>query len=192
MEYYIFGNEEKEDQIRAAFEGKGYSDDYWNFSTGLYYTMDGSIHNTSIGSIPYTLIMRLKEHGEYVELKLPIKPKFRVGEKIHRLGGYDIYNVCSIDEETQEYGVVLDGTYNRVKLSFEDQDKWSVFVETEPKYEVGQLVVLEDSLIGMVSDIQQEITTKIWLYKIGTFNRWFEEGQLSAVPLEKISKILGK
>lgn len=192
MEYYICGNEEKADQIRAAFEEKGYSDNYWNFSSGLYYTMDGTIHNTGIGSIPYTLVMRLKEHGEYVELKLPIKPKFRVGEKIHRLGGYNIYNVCSIDEETQEYGVVLNGTYNRVKLSFEDQDEWSVFVETDPKYKLGQLVVLENSLIGRISDIHHDIYSKEWLYKVGTWDKWFYEGQFSPVPLDDISKILCK
>lgn len=192
MEYYILGNEEKADQIRAAFERKGYSDNYWNFSSGLYYTMDGSIHITSIGSIPYTLIMRLKEHGEYVELELPIKPKFKVGNRIYRIGCWDVYDVCDVNEEYQAYGLVLGGTFNRVSLAFRDHDSWEIFTETKAKYEIGQLVMLEDSLIGKVSEIEKDnFSVTRWLYKIGTWDRFFDEERLSPVQQETISEILG-
>lgn len=193
MEYYTFGSDEKASEIKGAFEKLGYFDSEFDFtSSGLYYTIGGAIRNTYIGSPAYELVMWFADYGDYTKLPLPIKPKFKVGNRIHRIGRCEVYDVCDVNEESQEYGLVLGGTFNRVSLAFSSQDSWETFTETKPKYEIGQLVMLEDSLIGKVSEIDMDdFSVTRWLYKIGTWDRFFDEERLSPVPQETISKILG-
>lgn len=192
MEYYTFGSDEKAPEIKSAFERLGYFDSEFQFTSGLYYTIGGVIRNTNIGSPAYELVMKFADYGDYTKLQLPIKPKFKVGNRIYRIGRWDVYDVCDVNEESQEYGLVLGGTFNRVSLAFSSQDSWEIFVETNAKYEIGQLVMLEDSLIGTVSEIVKDnFSTTRWLYKIGTWDRFFDEERLSPVPQETISEILG-
>lgn len=193
MEYYTFGSDEKASEIKGAFEKLGYSDSELNFTftSGLYYTIGGVIRNTHVGSQSYELVMRFAEYGDYTKLPLPIKPKFKVGNRIHRIGRCEVYDVCDVNEESQEYGLVLCGTFNRVSLSFRNHNFWEIFTETKPKYEIGQLVMLEDSLIGKVSEIDMDdFSVTRWRYKIGTWNWFIDEERLSPVSQETISKIL--
>lgn len=74
MKYYIQGNKEKADQIKAAFERLGYDVKNWLFTTGVYYTLNGRIVNTKIGSNEYELILN---SSDYKELELP-KPHYDI------------------------------------------------------------------------------------------------------------------
>lgn len=78
MNYYIQGNKEKAEEIKAAFETKGYkcehNCDSMNF---LYYTINNHVTTTGIQSHTRQLIMRLAELGDYSELELP-KPHYDI------------------------------------------------------------------------------------------------------------------
>lgn len=92
MNYYIQGNKEKADKIKAAFEAKGYkcehNCDSMNF---LYYTINNHVTTTGIQSHTRQLIMRLAELGDYSELELPVQPKFKVGDWVVKKDGTTIY-----------------------------------------------------------------------------------------------------
>ena len=76
MNYYIQGNEEKADQIKAAFEKKGI--DVLNFGfadkAAVYFSIGGCVQ-----CVPYSInIMNiLHSHPDYKELELP-KPHYDI------------------------------------------------------------------------------------------------------------------
>lgn len=73
--YYIQGNEEKADQIKAAFEKLGYdtSGHLFNAKSVLYFTLDGEIRATTCNCTPAII----KTHPDYKELPLP-KPHYDI------------------------------------------------------------------------------------------------------------------
>lgn len=82
MNYYIQGNKEKADQIKAAFEKLGYNTGYLGFTSGqLYYTVEGKVELMCTKSLQNLI----KTHPDYKELELP---------KTH----YDISNFQPFDK----------------------------------------------------------------------------------------------
>ena len=74
MNYYIQGNEEKADQIKAAFEKLGYNSRGLDFSCGFFYTVERDVHYI----VNYDCIVNIiKTHPDYKELKLP-KPHYDI------------------------------------------------------------------------------------------------------------------
>ena len=80
MNYYIQGDAANADKISAAFEKLGYdtSGHLFNAKSVLYFTLDGEIRATTCNCTPAII----KSHPDYNELELPVKPEFKVGDKV--------------------------------------------------------------------------------------------------------------
>ena len=88
MDYYIQGDAARAKEIKAAFEKLGYDVNNWLFTTGVYYTLNGRIVNTKIGSNEHELIFN---NPDYKELELPVESKFKVGDWVVRKDGTTFY-----------------------------------------------------------------------------------------------------
>ena len=74
MNYYIQGNKDKADKIKAAFEELGYKTGSLGFtSSQLYYTIEGRVELMCTKSIQNLI----KTHPDYKELELP-KPHYDI------------------------------------------------------------------------------------------------------------------
>lgn len=102
MNYYIQGNKERAKEIKAAFERLGYDVKNWLFTTGVYYTLNGRIVNTKIGSNEYELILN---SSDYKELELP-KPHYDIAN----LKPFDKVLVRQNDSST--WGMSFFGRYS--------------------------------------------------------------------------------
>jgi hypothetical protein len=87
----------------------------------VYYSLNGRIVNTSIGSNEYKLILN---NPDYKKLELPVEPKFKVGDKISWID----HDCC-----TQTITDIRDGSYItvdkhgiRCALKFAKQDEWEL------------------------------------------------------------------
>lgn len=106
MNYYIQGNKEKADKIKAAFEELGINVLGFGFA-------DKAVVYCSIGEcvqyLPYSINLMniLYSHPDYKELELAVKSKFKVGDWIVRNNGSVIYgwnnpNWRSVKDELPE------------------------------------------------------------------------------------------
>jgi len=81
MNYYIQGNKDKADQIKAAFKKKGIDvlDFGYADKAAVYFSIGGCVQ-----CVPYSInIMNiLHSHPDYKELELPVEPKFKKGDWI--------------------------------------------------------------------------------------------------------------
>ena len=99
MNYYIQGNKEKAEEIKAAFEKLGYKTiEYcFNAERTLYFTFGDAIKTATYE--PYKSI--IKTHPDYKELELPVESKFKVGDWI----------ACDADSFTLSIKSVRDVNY---------------------------------------------------------------------------------
>jgi hypothetical protein len=102
MNYYIQGNKDKADQIKAAFEAKGFipriAPMYYGIESVLFFTgTDDYIYETSS---PWVMDI-IKTHPDYSELELPVEPKFKKGDWI----------ACDADSFTLSIKSLKDGNY---------------------------------------------------------------------------------
>jgi len=118
MNYYIQGNKEKADQIKAAFEKLGvasnasrynYKNDYM-----LYFSAGGMMDMIDANGSWANII---KTHPDYKELELPVEPKFKVGDNIKT--GNQIETIAEIDNFSQRYYCESGRT-----IYFANQDLW--------------------------------------------------------------------
>lgn len=75
MNYYIQGNKEKADQIKAAFEAKGcvmHTGNQCDLSDMIYFSLNGKV-----GSMKLRNLDLFKTHPDYKELELP-KPHYNI------------------------------------------------------------------------------------------------------------------
>jgi len=95
MNYYIQGNEDKADKIKAAFEKLGYdtSGHLFNAKSVLYFTLNGEIRATTCNCTPAII----KTHPDYKELELPIKPKFEVEDWI--VGNEGVFKITQYEDK---------------------------------------------------------------------------------------------
>lgn len=84
--YYIQGNKDKADQIKAAFEKLGYDVTGFDMCNDniLFFTYKlqtgGKVLSTTNANL-YTADI-IKTHPDYKELELPVQPKFKVVDKV--------------------------------------------------------------------------------------------------------------
>lgn len=104
MNYYIKGDKERAEEIKAAFEKKGVglpirrscSDD------GLiYFLLDGEVFSITIKAIEL-----FKKNPDYKKLELPIEPKFKfkVGDWIVQNDNGTVSQITKVINSTDEYG----------------------------------------------------------------------------------------
>lgn len=125
MNYYIQGNKDKAEEIKAAFEELGYNTGNLGFtSSQLYYTIEGRVELMCTKSLQNLI----KTHPDYKELELPVKPKFKVGDNIKT--GNQIETIAEIDNYTQRYYCESGRT-----ISFANQDLWKL--DTKPHYDIS-------------------------------------------------------
>lgn len=96
-DYYIQANTDKSEEIKYTFEKLGYNVGGWVFTSGLYYTLNGNINITNIGSNEYYLVIN---NPNYEELNLKRMPKFKPGTWLwHKTKGVFPMMVEDYDEK---------------------------------------------------------------------------------------------
>jgi len=144
MNYYIRGNKEKADQIKAAFEKKGVNVGCYNFDREdvLFFTFEAKGETYMMSSLLGTgLDNIILTHPDYQELELPVQPKFNVGDDIKT--GNTIDTVAEVDYATRSYCCKSGRT-----IWFENQDLWHL--APKPHYDIknfhaGMPVLVRDS-----------------------------------------------
>lgn len=128
MNYYIQGNKEKADQIKAAFEKLGYDTTGHLFTAKsvLYFTLDGGIRATTCNCTPAII----KTHPDYKELELP-KPHYDISnfkpyqKVLIRFGNNDTWRAdffSHIKEDRGRYFVGIGGYANKQCIPFEGNE----------------------------------------------------------------------
>ncbi len=144
MNYYIQGNKEKADQIKTAFEQLGYDISWPEGCANPDVINIGVERNGAKYVVAETAAYIrdiIKTHPDYKELKLPVQPKFKVGDYIKT--GNQIDTIAEIDNYTQRYYCESGRT-----ISFVNQDLWKLY--TKPHYDIlnfyaGMPVLVRDS-----------------------------------------------
>ena len=125
MGYYIQGDAARADQIKAAFEELGYDTGNLGFtSSQLYYTIEGKVELMCTKALQNLI----KTHPDYKELKLPVKPKFKVGDDVKT--GNTIDTVAEVGHTTRSYYCES----GRV-IYFANQDLWHLV--PKPHYDIA-------------------------------------------------------
>ena len=138
MNYYIQGNKEKADQIKAAFEKLGYKnihDFKFKNEYHLYFSCYGEVNNCSNnGCIAYII----KTHPYYKELELPVEPKFKAEDRIvSKSDKSTVYRIIDLHEERREYIVEIEHKDYHEScpwIAFEDQDDYEL--APKPHYDI--------------------------------------------------------
>ena len=105
MNYYIQGDAANADQIKAAFEAKGFipriAPMYYGSESVLFFTgTDNYIYET-----PSPWVMDIiKTHPDYQELELPIEPMFKVGDWVVANDIGIVSQITKVINDTDEYG----------------------------------------------------------------------------------------
>ena len=135
MEYYIESGTGRAEWIRQSFEILGYDTSDWEFSSGVYFTLEGRIDNTFVGSTIHKLVLMSKEN--YTKLPKLIKPIFNVGDVIKYVKA-DLHEACitqikDVDVKKQRY-LCERGGY----VYFRDHNDWEL--RKKPMHRVGDIV----------------------------------------------------
>lgn len=127
MNFYIQGSAARAKEIKAAFENLGYDTRAFDYSCGLFVTLnsDRCVHYLTANR---QFVDIIKTHPDYKELGLPAKPKFKVGDNIKT--GNQIDTIAEIDNYTQRYYCESGRT-----ISFANQDLWKL--DTKPHYDIS-------------------------------------------------------
>ena len=117
MNYYKQGNAAKAEQIKAAFESKGYNTAGWEFNVenGFYYTTERKRIDIACSNF---LINLIKTHPDYQELELTSNPKLKVGNRVVSPNGSQ-YLIAYIDKENNRYLFEID-EYIGEPMHYED------------------------------------------------------------------------
>ena len=138
MNYYIQGNKDKAQQIKAAFKKKGVDTSDWEFINpcDLYFNVGSKIYTIDY-SIKHIITGRL----DYTHLELSAEPKFKIGDWIVRSNG-------SSDIPIQVYGLKKDRYLvtnmlgSKGELMINRQDEWYLWTIQDAKD--GDVLVTED------------------------------------------------
>lgn len=165
MNYYIQGNKEKADQIRAAFEKLGVASNanrynYKNDSV-LYFSAGGMVHMVDAFGSWANII---KTHPDYKELELPVE--FKDGDIIgfndctHNDGSYidwvGIYKEKADAEKSHFFHCVI--TSDRI---FRVAGQWIVFTAYHATKEQRDLLFAKMKKAGYVWDVDKKELRKI-------------------------------
>ena len=134
MNYYIQGNKDKAEEIKAAFEKLGYDVTGFDMCNDniLFFTYKlqtgGQVLSTTNANI-YTADI-IKTHPDYKELELPIEPKFKAEDRIvNKSDKSTIYRIIALHEELRKYIVDIEykDHYESCSwIAFEDQDDYEL------------------------------------------------------------------
>lgn len=147
MNYYIQGDAENADQIKAAFEKLGYdtTGHLFNAKSVLYFTLDGGIRATTCNCTPAII----KTHPDYQELELPIEPKFKAEDRIvSKSDKSTIYRIITLHDERREYIVEIehkDFHESCPWIAFEDQDDYELV--PKPHYDISNFKPFDKVLV---------------------------------------------
>lgn len=160
MNYYIQGDADKADQIKAAFERNGIdtsANSNYGISNLFYFSCNGEVAVTQNGSI----ISIIKTHPDYKELELTVEPKFKVGDGIKT--GITIDKIVEIDYATRRYYCESGRT-----ISFENQDLWHL--APKPHYDISKFYA------GMPVLVRNKDNRK-WCYLLYShYDNTYEDG----------------
>ena len=140
MNYYIQGNKDKADQIKAAFEKKGI--DVLDFGFADKTLVYCSIGHGCVQCLPYSINLMhiLCTHPDYKELELPVEPKFKKGDWI----------ACDADSFTLSIKSLKDGNYyfhQGASLPIKDIDEhYHLWTITDAKN--GDVLVMDKTPIN--------------------------------------------
>lgn len=177
--YYIYGSPEDAEQIKAAFESKGFKTGINSFQIerNLYFSINGEVKIAS--TEPFISI--IMNHQDYQLLKLPIEPIFKVGDKIKLHDGKEVYTVVEVNIDEQNY--VVERNYKHTIL-FEKQDIYELV--NQPKYHFGQLVAWNGCL-GRITEVYEGETA--YFYRVGT-SGLINESRIAAADFRDENRIL--
>lgn len=153
MNYYKQGDAANADQIKAAFEAKGFNTLGINFDnkTLLYFSFEGHIKHCSNDWFFTHLI---KTHPDYQELKLPIEPKFKAEDRIvSKSDKSTIYRIITLHEEHREYIVEIEHKDYHEScpwIAFEDQDDYEL--APKPHYDSANFKPFDKVLVRDADD----------------------------------------
>ena len=142
MNYYIQGNKEKAEEIKAAFERNGIdtsANSNYGISNLFYFSCNGEVAVTQNRSI----INIIKTHPDYKELELPVQPKFKVGDTIQYKD--NTYKIIGIHYDTQHY-LVDGGT-----IGFAVQDCYHLWTIQDAK--PGDVLMCESGWTCIFKDL---------------------------------------
>lgn len=155
MNYYKQGDAANADQIRAAFEAKGYHTGLWDYGDELFFFF--SMNNGYIRAQRFPasnkdyeacLIDIIKTHPDYQELELPIEPKFKAEDRIvSKSDKSTIYRIITLHEERREYVVEIEHKDYHEScpwIAFEDQDDYEL--APKPHYDIANFKPFDNVL----------------------------------------------
>ena len=125
MNYYIQGNKDNADKIKAAFEAKGcvmHTGIQCDLSDMIYFSLNGKV-----GGIKLRNLDLFKTHPDYKELELRLEPKFKDGDEVVFGTLHETIAVVLINE--QRY---LCETCR--EILFKEQDRWNL--APKPHYDI--------------------------------------------------------
>lgn len=148
MEYYIEINDSNRTEwVRQSFEILGYDTSEWELNSGVYFTLEGRIDNTFVGSTIHKLVLMNKEN--YTKLPKLIKPIFNIGDVIKyvpsNLPEGCITQIKDVDVKKQRY-LGERGGY----IYFRDQNDWEIYKKS--MHDVGDIVKWS-GMIGRIDAI---------------------------------------
>lgn len=138
MNYYIQGNKDKAEEIKAAFQELGINVLDFGFA-------DRAVVYCSIGEcvqyLPYSINLMniLYSHPAYMELELPVEPKFNVGDKIRSKSTQMTYTIIKID--------VVNGRYELDYCSVMDFKEQNKFELVPTHYDIANFKPFDKVLI---------------------------------------------
>lgn len=144
MNYYIQGNKDRAEEIKAAFEKLGYDVTGFNMCNDniLFFTYKlqtgGQVLSTTNANL-YTADI-IKTHPDYKELELPIEPCFKVGDNIRSKSTQMTYTIIKIDVVNKRYEL----DYCSV-MDFKEQDKFEL--APKPNYDIANFKPFDKVLV---------------------------------------------
>lgn len=176
MNYYIQGNKDKAEEIKAAFEKLGYDVTGFDMCNDniLFFTYKlqtgGKVLSTTNANL-YTANI-IKTHPDYKELELPVKPKFKAEDRIvSKSDKSTIYRIIALHEELREYIVDIEHKdyYESCPwIAFEDQDDYEL--APKPHYDIANFYA------GMPVLVRDKNNRK-WCYLLYShYDNTYEDG----------------
>jgi hypothetical protein len=150
MNYYIKGNKDKADQIKAAFDELGISADGYDFSSKdvLYFTYEVKGETYMMSALLDTGLDKIiLTHPDYKELELPVEPCFKVGDKIEATiyGIKRRVTIRQVDRTNRCYFGTLEEC-----IGFSEQDQWHL--ATKPHYDISNFKPFDKVLVRCGND----------------------------------------
>jgi len=195
MNYYIQGNKENADQIKAAFEKLGYDVTGFDMCNDniLFFTYKlqtgGQVLSTTNANL-YTAEI-IKTHPDYKELELPVQPKFKAKDRIvNKSDKSTIYCIIDLHEERREYIVEIEHKDHHEScpwIAFEDQDDYEL--APKPHYGINNFKPYQKVLVRVGNE--SKWTCDFFSYYHEGFHCIGCDGLAQCIPFKWNEHLLG-